>query len=319
MTENPFPYSCDNKRYHTLRYYLQRRFPDFRAVKAPLEAGFTCPNLDGSRGVGGCTYCLSGSGQFAKSASLSITQQLEAEKIRIEKKWANARLIAYFQSHTNTYAPTARLRALYEEALSLPFVCALSVATRADALSPETVAYLGALASTTCLTVELGLQTVHDETARRINRGHTRQEFLTGYTALKKAGVRVCVHLINGLPGEGPAEMEETARQVGLLRPDGVKIHLLHILKGTAMEAELAEGRVIPMEKDAYVATVVRQLELLPPETVIERLTGDGPKELLLAPRWSTDKISVLGGIDKALATENTCQGARFSALPGRL
>ena len=312
MADSPFLFSADNKRYHTLRYHLNQCFPDFRAVKAPLDAGFTCPNIDGSKGRGGCTYCLSGSGQFAPDSHLSITCQLEQERLRIRQKWPNAQLIAYFQSHTNTYAPLPVLRALYEEALAQPYVCGLSVATRADCLSSETIQYLGDISHRCYLTVELGLQTVHDDTARRINRGHSWSEFAEGYHALKSAGVRVCVHLINGLPGESRQDMIESARVLGRMRPDWVKIHLLHILQGTPMDAELERGEVRPMEKEAYIRTVADQLELLPPETVLERLTGDGPKELLIAPGWSADKISVLGGIDREMARRNTVQGALF-------
>lgn len=309
---SPFPYSSDNKRYHTLPYRLKTLFP-YRVGKAAVDAGFSCPNLDGTRGTGGCSYCRSGGTEFAGSSSLPVREQVERELQRIRRKWPDAGAIAYFQSHTNTYAPAARLRALFEEALAVPGVCGLSVATRADCLPPDVLSLLAELSRRTYLTVELGLQTIHDETARRINRCHTTGEFLDGCRALTERGVRVCVHLIDGLPGETEAMMLETARAVGMLRPGGVKIHLLHILEGTALAREWRQGAYLPLGRDEYIRTVCRQLELLPAETVIERLTGDGAKDVLLAPRWSRDKLAVLGGIDRFLAEHDTWQGRLFS------
>lgn len=309
--ENPFPYADDNKRYHTLSYYLKKVFGQ-RVFKAVIDAGMTCPNLDGTKGTGGCTYCQSGSGAFTHGPLLSIPEQIQKEQDRIHQKWKDAPVIAYFQAHTNTYAPLPVLRRLFEEALAVPGVCGLSIATRADALEPETILYLQELSRRTYLTVELGLQTVHDGTAERINRGHTYPEFLNAYEAMQMRGIRTCIHLIDGLPGEDTDMMLETARAVGLLRPDAVKIHLLHILKGTPLAADLAAGRIKPMTREAYIQTVCSQLELLSPQTVVERVTGDGERAMLLAPLWSIDKIAVLGGIDRELARRETCQGARF-------
>lgn len=309
--KNPFPYADDNKRYHTLAYHLKEVFGR-RVFKAVIDAGMTCPNLDGTKGTGGCTYCQGGSGAFTHGPLLSVPEQIRKEQERIHKKWMDAPVIAYFQAHTNTYAPLPVLRRLFEEALAVPGVCGLSIATRADALEPETISYLQELSRITYLTVELGLQTVHDRTAERINRGHTYPEFLNTYDALQKHGIRTCVHLIDGLPGEDTGMMLETARVVGLLRPSAVKIHLLHILKGTPLAAELAAGKIEPMTRDAYIQTVCTQLELLPPQTVVERVTGDGERAMLLAPLWSVDKIAVLGGIDREFAYRETCQGARF-------
>ena len=310
--EHPFLYADDNKRYHTLAYHLKRRFGR-RVFKASIDAGFTCPNLDGTRGTGGCTYCQGGSGAFAPGPAFSITRQIQIEQARIHLKWKDAPVIAYFQAHTNTYAPLPILQKTYEEALAVEGVCGLSLATRADALSTETIDYLAELSQRTYLTVELGLQTIHDETAVRIHRGHSYAEFNQAYQALKRRGIRVCVHLIDGLPGETFPMMLETARAVGQLRPDAVKLHLLHILRGTPLAEAYTAGRFTPMTREAYIHTVCTQLEWLPPETVIERVTGDGQREMLLAPLWSLDKIAVLGGIDRELARRNTVQGARFS------
>lgn len=309
--ERPFPYAEDNKRYHTLYDHLKQIFGK-RVFKASIDAGFTCPNLDGACGVGGCTYCQGGSGAFAPGPALCVGEQVRLEQARVHRKWPDAPVIAYFQAHTNTYAPLPVLRERYEEALSVEGVCGLSIATRADAIAPETVAYLDALSRRTYLTVELGLQTIHDETARRINRGHSYETFLSMYRHLKEHGIRVCIHLINGLPGEDRAMMLGTAREIGRLHPDAVKLHLLHILRGTPLAEEYMRGTLVPMTREAYIDVICSQLELLPPETVVERITGDGQREKLLAPLWSLDKIAVLGGIDKELARRNTVQGTFF-------
>ncbi len=309
---NPFPFSLDNKRYHTLSYHLKSLFP-YRVSKAVIDAGFTCPNLDGTCGTRGCLYCRKGGGEFTGDARLSPAQQVEKELERIQKKWPEARCIAYFQSHTNTYAPVETLRDLYLDALSVPEVCGLSIATRADALPPQVLSLLEELSRKTYLTVELGLQTIHDETAARIRRGHPFSTFLQGYEQLQKRGIRTCLHIINGLPGETTAQMLETARVVGTLRPQGVKIHLLHVLRETDLALLWQQGNLRCLEKQEYISLICSQLELLPPETVLERVTGDGSKEFLLAPLWSLDKISVLGGIDKELAQRNSWQGKYFS------
>lgn len=306
MRTNPFPFSDDNKRYHTLYYHNKHTFGG-RVYKAVLDGGFTCPNLDGTKGTGGCAFCDGGSGAFTKP--LSVHGQLSLEMTRIRKKATGARAIAYFQVHTNTYAPVERLRVLYEEALSFPGIIGLSVGTRPDCLPPEVLDYLSELNGHTCLTVELGVQTVHDRTARRFGRGYDFTEFLAGYEALQSRGIRTCLHIINGLPGESAPEMLETARILGALRPQAVKIQLLHILQGTKFAELWRQGDITPMSQEGYIGTVVRQLEYFPPETVIERVTGDGEKAKLLAPLWSMDKIRTLGGIDKLQAELQTYQG----------
>lgn len=310
---SPFPYSADNKRYHTLTYYYRQLFPAYRKVyKAALDAGFTCPNIDGTCGVGGCVYCEGGSGAF-KRGDADIPAQMAAEIARIRQKTPHAGVIAYFQAHTNTYAPLAQLSALYEQALSAdPCVCGIAIATRADALADEVYPYLSALARRTHVSVELGLQSVHDRTARRIGRGHDFAAFLRAFTRLKQAGIRTCVHLINGLEGESAADMVASARILGALRPDGVKLHLLHVLAGTPLADRYFKGYLTPLSREAYVDIIVRQLEVLPPQTVIERLTGDADKRKLLAPDWSRDKIRTLALIDKTLAARNSWQGKQF-------
>lgn len=302
-----FEFSDDNKRYHTLSYYNKTHFGK-KIYKAVIDAGLTCPNIDGAKGTGGCIFCDGGSGYFTTS-KISITEQLERECERIRRKVPDAEISAYFQAHTNTYAAVDTLRKLYKEAENFG-VHSISVATRGDCLSPKIINVFKELSVP--VTVELGLQSIHDTTAEIINRGHTFEEFLKGYNLLKSAGIRTCVHIINGLPCETAEMMLETARILGTLRPDGVKIHLLHVIKGTRLACMFKSGEYTPLTKAEYVDITVKQLELLPPETVIERITGDGDKSKLLAPLWSMDKISVLGAIDVCQKENDSWQGKAF-------
>ena len=300
-----FPYTLDNKRYHTLNYYNLHRYGG-KVYKASLDVGCSCPNRDGEN-RGGCIYCEGGAHYFCGPGS--VRQQMEHELSRIHKKQPQARGVAYFQAGTNTYGDLAHLKSLWQEALNMPQTVGISIATRADCLGDAVLRALEELRDQTDLTVELGLQTIHDETARRIGRGHDFSEFLRGYGELRKRNIRVCVHIINGLPGETEEMMLDTARVLGSLKPGGVKIHLLHVTEGTPLAELWRQGRYVPMEKEDYIRVTARQLRYFPPETVIERLTGDGDKSKLLAPLWSRDKISVLGGIDKVLAERNYYQG----------
>lgn len=308
---NPFKYSDDNKRYHTLYYHYRHTFGK-RMMKASVNAGFSCPNIDGTAGFGGCTYCTSGASEFTLGSEYSVSEQLENECNRIFAKYKNCGIIAYFQSHTNTYSRLSELVRIYDEALSFPMSEGISISTRPDCIDEEKSDYLKKLSEKTYLTVELGLQTVFDKTADKINRCHTYKDFLKAYKMLKERNIRVCIHLINGLPDETEDMMVESAEVLGKLRPDGIKLHLLHIMKGTKMEKDYLLGKVCAMKKEEYIKTVCRQLTVLPPETVIERITGDGSKQNLVAPMWSTDKIAVLGGIDKYLYDNNLYQGMYF-------
>ncbi len=316
MAENPFPYAVDNKRYRTWDYHLKEKFGG-KVFKVSLDGGFSCPNIDGTCGKGGCTYC---SYAFRRQTPASLLEQFEAGKAMLHKKWPDAvGYIPYLQANTNTYAPLPELRAKYEILLAQPGVVGLSVATRADALPEEVCDYLAEINRRTYLIVELGLQTAFDETARRINRGHDYRTFLAGYEKLRSRGIPVCVHLINGLPGERPEMMLETVRQVAALRPHCVKIHLLHILRGTRMAEEYAARpeEFGMMELPPYVSVVCSQLELLPPETVVQRITGDGMKDELIAPLWSLKKFVVMNEIDKEMVRRDSWQGKGYTAKTG--
>ena len=310
--ENPFRYSNTNKRYHTFTYFLEQKFGR-KVAKISLDAGFTCPNIDGSKGVGGCTYCSArGSGDFAGDQSLSLREQFEQVRQVMNQKWPDAVYIPYFQAHTNTYAPLEVLKEKFEEALSFPDVMGLAIATRADCITDEIADYLGELAQRTYLEVELGLQSVHDVTGERINRCHSYADFLEGYQKLADRGINICVHIIDGLPGEDREMMLETARRLSHLHLHSIKIHLLHVLKGTVMEQQLAEGQFRLLTREEYVGIVCDQLELLPPQMVIQRVTGDGERESLVGPEWSLKKLCVMNEIDKELVRRNSFQGKNF-------
>lgn len=314
--ENPFKYTDTNKRYYTYDYYLKNTFGG-KCAKIPIDAGFTCPNIDGKCGVGGCIYCSSrGSGDFAMPSSFSICEQYEQTRRKMAQKWTVERCITYFQAHTNTYAPVEVLREKFEEALALDGVVGLNIATRADCLEDGITELLAELAERTALTVELGLQSANDNTAKVINRGHSFAEFVDGYKKLRAASekIQICIHIILGLPGENDEMMMDTVKKVSELHPDQVKIHLLHVIRGTKLADMYDSGEYEPLSKEKYVSLVVSALELLPPDTVIARLTGDGMGAELIAPEWSRKKVSVINDVDKMLYEKKTYQGALYEA-----
>ena len=313
-TKNPFEYTDTNKRYYTYDYYLRRTFGG-KCAKIPIDAGFTCPNIDGRCAVGGCIYCSGrGSGDFAESPLMPVAEQYNTTRQKLSSKWSTERCIPYFQAHTNTYAPLEVLREKYEAVVGLEGVVALSIATRADCLADDVVAYLGELAERVPLTVELGLQTSNDATAALINRGHTFADFTDGFTRLRAASekIGICVHIIFGLPGEDREAMLTTVREVAALHPEQVKLHLLHVIRGTKMAEIYERGEYTPLEKEEYVALVADALELLPPDVVVARVTGDGMADSLIAPDWSRKKVSVINDIDKLLYERDSWQGKRF-------
>lgn len=299
------------KRYNTWNGHLRTKFGK-KVMKIALNGGFTCPNIDGKKGYGGCTYCSSsGSGDFAGDPAHSILTQFEEVKSRMLKKWHEGLYMPYFQAHTNTYAPASVLRERFEPVLKKDGVVGISIATRADCLENDVLEYLSELNGRTYLIVELGLQSIFDSTGERINRCHTYAEFLEGYNKLADRGINVCIHLINGLPGEDKDMMLESAKTVAALRPHCLKLHLLHVIRGTRMERELLEGRVGLMSLEDYVDIIVRQLEVIHPRTVIQRLTGDGARADLVGPMWSLKKFEVLNAIDRELEKRDTYQGKK--------
>lgn len=311
--KNSFEYSLDNKRYHTWNYHLMNKFGE-KVFKVSLNAGFTCPNIDGTKGVGGCIYCSdAGSGDFAGKPCDSVLEQFEKVKARMHEKWQKAKYIPYFQAHTNTYAPLETLKEKFEPVLKQDGVVGLSIATRADCLSDDVVDYLYELSQRTYLIVELGLQTVFDKTGELINRCHTYEEFLKGYKKLFDRGINICVHLIIGLPTETKEMMLRSVREVAKLKPHAVKLHLLHILKGTRLAKMYENNEFKTLTRDEYVDIIVDALELLPKETIIQRLTGDGAKDDLVAPLWSLKKFCVLNEIDKEMVRRNSYQGSKYT------
>ncbi|CEO20728.1 TIGR01212 family radical SAM protein [Paraclostridium sordellii] len=308
-----FKYAFDNKRYHTWNYYLRSNFGE-KVFKVSINAGFSCPNIDGTITYGGCTYCSKeGSGDFAGNPNDNLIKQFEDIKQMMHKKWHSAKYIGYFQAFTNTHAPVNILKEKYETILNLEDVIGLSISTRPDCLPDDVVEYLAKLNKKTNLWVELGLQTIHDKTSKVINRGHDYDTFLEGVEKLKKHNIKTVVHIINGLPGEDYNMMMETAKAVSELGVHGIKIHLLHVLKNTPMEKMLEKEMFTLMEKDEYVNLVCDQLEILPPEMVVHRLTGDGKRDEMVGPMWSLKKWEVLNAIDDTMKKRNSYQGIKYT------
>ena len=306
-----FLYTLDNKRYHTLNYHMKKKYHQ-KVVKISLNAGFTCPNIDGTVGVGGCIYCSkSGSGEFGGDVRKSLEEQFYDVKDVIEKKWPNSKYIAYFQAHTNTYAPLPILKEKYESVLKLPDVIGLAIATRPDAISDEVLDYLDELNKRTNLTIELGLQTIHENTSLLINRCHSLEQFEEMVKKLQKRHIEVVVHIINGLPYESKEMMIETAKYLDSLHIDGIKIHMLNICHGTKI-AEMYERKHFHiLTKDEYIDIVISQLEYLSPEIVIHRITSDPDAKELIEPKWLVKKFCLLNDIDKEMKRRNTMQGIK--------
>ncbi len=307
--KNPFENSDTNKRYYTYDCYLKRRFGK-KCVKIALDGGFTCPNIDGTISYGGCIYCSEkGSGDHTPPCNIPLTEQFEIGKKIVGNKWSDVFYIPYFQAHTNTYAPLKILKSKFEKALLLPDTVGLSISTRPDCLDDNVVSYLQELSTRTYLTVELGLQSANDKTLKLINRGHTYRQFVNGYNKLKEKGINTCIHIINGLPGEDYNDMMHTAKCVADLNPHALKIHLLYILKNTPLSDMYERGEFNALERDEYIKIVCDQLEIMPKNIVIERVTGDGVKNDLIAPLWSTKKTIVTNEIDKEFVKRGTFQG----------
>lgn len=315
ITNNPYKNSDTNKRYYTYDYYLRKTF-GAKCMKIPIDAGFTCPNIDGRCAWGGCIYCSPrGSGDFAEDSTIPTDEQFELVKAQLSSKWKTDKFIPYFQAHTNTYAPAPIVREKIEPVMKKEGVVGLNIATRADCLESDVLEYLSELAERTVLTVELGLQSAHDETAKIINRGHTYADFVEGYEKLRRTSdkINICVHIIFGLPGEDREMMLTSVREVARLQPEQIKIHLLHVIRGTALAEMYLDGRYTPLTMDEYVDVVTQALTLLPPDTVMGRLTGDGMQSELLAPEWSRKKTVVINNIDKRMYELNLVQGQNYN------
>ena len=298
--------------YTALSSYLKRRF-GCKVYKLSLSAGCTCPNRDGTLGARGCIFC-SGSGEFAATGSASIPEQLEQAKYILGKKAQGAKFIAYFQDFTNTYGAVSRLEPLFLAAMEPDDVVALSIATRPDCLPEDILRMLSRLRAQKPVFVELGLQTIHDNTAQYIRRGYPLSVFDDAVQKLHALEIEVIAHQILGLPGETAEMIVETTRHLGQLPVDGVKLHLLHILRGTDLAREYADGRIQMLELDTYIDILEQCLAVLPPDVVIHRLTGDGAKRDLIAPLWSADKKRVLSAIQTRFEQDEVIQG---SALRG--
>lgn len=306
--QNPFPYSLDNKRYHTWNYYLKQHYQN-KVFKVPLNANFSCPNRDGTCGVGGCSFCGSlGSGEYAGNIHDDLAKQfMEVQQVML-RKWPQGQPIAYFQAYTNTYAPLPKLKEYFTPFMNNPHIKALAIATRADCLEDDKIAYLQELSKTKDIWIELGLQSIHNKTADAINRGHTYEVFLDCIERLKHTDIKICVHLINSLPNESKEMMVESAKALSALPIHAVKIHMLHVCKQTKMGNDYSKHPFPLLTLEEYIDVVIAQLEVLRSDIIIQRLTGDAVKDLLIAPTWTLNKTNVLNSIDKEMVRRNTWQ-----------
>lgn len=302
-----FKYSNSNKRYHTLDYHYKKLFNE-KIIKVSLNAGFSCPHLKS----GGCVYCSKiGSGEYAGDIKDDLVTQFNKVKKVMNKKWPTGKYIGYFQARTNTYAPLNVLKEKYETILKIDNVIGLAIATRPDSITDECLEYLSELNKRTYLTIELGLQTIHEKTAKLINRGHDLKCFTKMVKKLREKNIDVVVHIINGLPFETKEMMIETVKYLNDLDIQGIKIHMLQILKDTKLEKLYQEAPFTLLTKEEYIEIVCEQLQYLNDEIVIHRLTGDPKPEDLIAPNWVIKKIDVLNGIDKYMAKNDIIQGQK--------
>ena len=302
----------DNKRYHTLNHFLRERFGE-KVFKISLDAGFTCPNRDGKVSSGGCIFCSPrGSGDFA-GTSENIAEQFHEVKRMMNRKWKSGRYIAYFQAYTNTYAEAGVLREKYFTVLNMEDVIGIAIATRPDCLPADVLDLLSEINKRTFLWVELGLQTIHERTARLINRGYDLDTYIASVKELKKRNIEVVTHQILGLPGENKQDMLQTVDFISNTRTQGIKLHLLHLLKDTKL-AEMYEREEFQlMTKEDYIEAVVDCIERIPESMVIHRITGDGPRDTLIGPKWSLKKFEVINAIEHLMMDRNTWQGKKYA------
>ncbi len=302
-------------RYHAYNFYLRRRFGG-RVQKVSIDAGFTCPNVDGTVARGGCTFCdnrsFSPSRRSPRMSPRDIEGQISEGIRRLKWRYDVERFIAYFQPATNTYAPVEKLRPLYEAAIAHEQVVGLAIGTRPDCVPDDVLDLLEELAGHTYLSVEYGLQTMHDRSLDAMNRGHHHDAFLDAIERSRGRGFEICAHVILGLPGETPADMLATVREVARLGLDSIKLHNLYAVKNTPLGEQVERGEVELMERDAYVQVLVDALELLPPECIVERISGDAPPDYFIAPAWCLDKPAIRAAVEAELVHRDTWQGKRF-------
>lgn len=302
----------NGKRYHSLNYFLRNKFNE-KVFKISLDGGFSCPNRDGTISSGGCLFCSeSGSGDYAGSRTLSIGKQFCDVKEMMNKKWKEGKYIAYFQAFTNTYAPIEDLRRKYNEAIKQEGVVALAIATRPDCLGDDVLDLLEEINKEVYVWVELGLQTVSDETARRINRGYKLEVYEDAIRRLKERNIDFVTHCIFGLPGETKEDMLKTVEYVAHTGSKGIKFHLLHLMKNTPMVKLYERGELEFMSQDDYIDLICKSISIIPEDMIVHRLTGDSPRDLLIGPMWSLKKWEILNAIDKALVDNGIYQGKDF-------
>lgn len=321
--ETAYEHACrqwNGKPYYSLDCYLKQQFGQ-KIYKVAIDGGMTCPNRDGTKGINGCSFCSAGgSGDFAISRALAadsagiVTAQLDEGIRRLQNshKYCGDRYIAYFQSYSNTYAPVSYLRSIYQEAIAHPQTAVLSIATRPDCFSPEIYDLLKECQSQKPVWIELGLQTMHDTTAHVIHRGYPLSCFEAAVTELQQRHIPVVVHVILGLPGEDPEQILQTIHYLNRIGVNGIKLQLLHILKGTALAEDFEKGLLTPLTKEEYIAILLDCIAHLSPDIVIHRITGDGPKDLLLAPTWSRNKREILNTISHEIKRQHLYQGCRL-------
>ena len=296
--------------YRSLNSFVREQFGE-KVYKLALDGGFTCPTRDGSKGTGGCSFCAGGSGDFAIPVGDNVAEAIEMAKAVVADKGAK-KFIAYFQSYTGTYAPIERLRNLYTETIRHPDITAMSIGTRPDCLDDEVISLLADLNSEKPVWIELGLQTIHEQTARAIRRGYPLEVYDDAVGRLRAAGIPVVVHMIIGLPGETPEMIRQTAAYIGRSGVQGIKFQLLHVLEGTKLAEEYRAGAFEVLSPNAYIRILEECIESIPPGMVVHRLTGDGAKRSLIAPKWSADKKRVLNDINRAFERDQIRQGSRL-------
>ena len=308
---NEFKYSNTNKRYYTLDYYYKEKY-NSKISKISLDQGLTCPNKDGSKGYGGCIYCSKGSSDFAGDKTKPLKEQFESIKKVMNSKWPNTKYIAYFQPNTNTYGPLEKLIQNFEEVLTYEDVVGINISTRPDSISKECYDYLEKLNKKTGLTVELGLQTIKEDTTKLINRCHTLKDFEDAVKELNKRNIKVLVHIIDGLPYQTKEDMLDIIKYLNKFNIWGIKIHMLNVVKGTELANLYEKEHFHILTLPEYVDIIIDQLELLREDIVVNRLTADAKKEDLIEPEWIMKKFVVLDEIDKEMARRDTYQGIKY-------